>query len=395
MYEDFSQIYSIIESMNKAIEIMKYKGLDKGLIGDIQCTVREVNGALYGFSRLKFEKDYDLGIKKDDMEYICELEKIIAIWRESVERRKGKDVDIAFWKNYEMFKYINQEEICRLIVSRFENLSIENKDAYLKLPERYLFLNNVMDYKKEDYSLIKEHVEMMVANVEQYKWLYDRLADYRSKCVLNGIIQYWCTFDYTKLCALDESVYKDYYDLDILDSDENAVFVDLGAYIGDSIYNFIDTYGAYKKIYAYEITPSTCDTLRENLACFDNVEIKQKGAGEKSETMYMDAGVVGEGNKVLNEGDLEVEVVSLDDDIKERISIIKMDIEGAEKSAIKGAANHIRTDKPKLLVSSYHIPEDIFAIPKLIDEIRGDYKFYMRYNGYQAIWPCDYILFAV
>ena len=79
----------------------------------------------------------------------------------------------------------------------------------------------------------------------------------------------------------------------------------------------------------------------------------------------------------------------------EKITFIKMDIEGAEKDAIKGAKNHIKNEKPKLLVSAYHIPEDIFAIPKLIDDIREDYKFYMRYNGYCAIWPCDYILFAV
>ena len=395
MYKDFNVVQSIIGSMNKAVEALKIKHNEVALIGDIRLTVREVNNALYGSSRLIFEKDYDLSIEKEYADYVNELEHIIAIWGKTIERRSGKDVDAVFWKYYEMFQYVEQDVIYDLVVNRFKELPLENKEAYMSLKERYLFLKNTIDYKKEDYSLIKEYVEMMAANIEQYKWLYERLADYRSKCVLNGIVQYWFEFDYEKLCALDEKVYKDYYDLDILDSDENAVFVDLGAYIGDSIYDYVCTYGPYKKIYGYEITPSTCETLQNNLAEYDNVVIKQKGVGEKSQTMFIDGSVVGEGNKVLNQGDLEVEVVALDDDISESISIIKMDIEGAEKDAIKGAKNHIKNEKPKLLVSAYHIPEDIFAIPKLIDDIREDYKFYMRYNGYCAIWPCDYILFAV
>ena len=71
-----------------------------------------------------------------------------------------------------------------------------------------------------------------------------------------------------------------------------------------------------------------------------------------------------------------------------------MDIEGAEKDAIRGASSHIRSEKPRLLISTYHIPEDIFEIPRLISDMREDYRFYMRLNG-RGIWPCDYVLFAI
>lgn len=395
MYIDYSQIQSIIESMNRIIGAMKKERIDMGLLGDIQLTVREVNAVLYNSSRLTLEKEHNLSIDKDYADYVSELEQIVALWIRSINRRSQKAVDAVFWQNYEMFKYVDREEIFNFVVKRFQETSLEYKDACMSLQTRYTFLKNTIDYKKEDYSLIKEHVDLLATNIEQYKWLYERMADYRSKYVLNGIIQYWLSFNLEQLYDLGENIYKDYYDLDILDSDENAVFVDLGAYVGDSIYGFVDTYGPYKKIYAYEIMPSTCETLRKNLAAFDNVIINQKGAGEKSQTMYIDESEVGQGNKVLNKGDREVEVVSLDDDIKESISIIKMDIEGAEKDAIKGAMNHIKNEKPKLLVSAYHLSEDIFEIPKLIDGMRDDYKFYMRYNGHQAIWPCDYILFAV
>lgn len=102
-----------------------------------------------------------------------------------------------------------------------------------------------------------------------------------------------------------------------------------------------------------------------------------------------------EGNKLLASGDTAVEAVSLDEDISEPVSMIKMDIEGAEKDAILGAANHIKTEKPRLLILAYHFPEDIFEIPLLIHEIRDDYQFYLWFYGRGCIWLCDYVLFAV
>ena len=100
------------------------------------------------------------------------------------------------------------------------------------------------------------------------------------------------------------------------------------------------------------------------------------------------------GNRLLEHGEREIEVVALDDDIKEAVSVIKMDIEGYEKEAIRGAASHIRNERPNMLVSAYHLPGDIFEIPLLIDSIRDDYRFYLRGYG-KGLWPCDYVLYAV
>ena len=182
--------------------------------------------------------------------------------------------------------------------------------------------------------------------------------------------------------------------LDIVHCDNNEVFVDLGAYTGDSITDFINTYGDYKKIYAYELSPSTFQTLESNTREYSNIELRQKGVSSKDGYMYMNDKLNGAGNRILDEGDTKVEVVTLDSDIKEKITLVKMDIEGAEKDAIIGMKNHIRNENPKLMISSYHIPEDIFDIPILINSIRDDYKFYMRFNGC-GIWPCDYVLFAI
>ena len=65
-----------------------------------------------------------------------------------------------------------------------------------------------------------------------------------------------------------------------------------------------------------------------------------------------------------------------------------------EQDALKGAARHIAEEKPRLLISTYHKPEDLFQIPRLIDSMRNDYTYYLRFNG-KGLWPCDHVLFAV
>jgi hypothetical protein len=84
----------------------------------------------------------------------------------------------------------------------------------------------------------------------------------------------------------------------------------------------------------------------------------------------------------------------VDEEIKELLTLIKMDIEGAEQSALLGCKEHILKDYPKLLICVYHNNEDIWKIPKMIYEIRDDYDFYLRSNGDQ--WgPSEIVLFAL
>ena len=66
--------------------------------------------------------------------------------------------------------------------------------------------------------------------------------------------------------------------MDIVKCDKNEIVVDLGAYTGDTVLSYINNYGegSYKRIYCYEITPSTFETLKENLKNYDNIEYRLK-----------------------------------------------------------------------------------------------------------------------
>jgi FkbM family methyltransferase len=84
---------------------------------------------------------------------------------------------------------------------------------------------------------------------------------------------------------------------------------------------------------------------------------------------------------VKGETGATAETLTIDGFVKERslrtVDFIKMDIEGAELRALKGASETIRTHKPKLAISVYHEWDDLLLIPRLIKSLRSDYRLYL------------------
>lgn len=395
--KELEQIENIICMLEDVLLILESNGWNSINIEDIAMTVEDVNEYLYDGKRILPQKIdlYNLDEKIDV--YVEEIKRIINIWNKTVNKRRmmSTDVDVEFIRIYEKFCFVSEKDIFDKAVLKFQSLPYEIQLEYTRLPVRYTFLKNTINVIENDFSLIYEHVSMLKQNIDKFKWLYNKLCDYRSKKVLIGIVNFWFEFDIQKLHQMTEGVFMDYFDLDITGTNQNHVFVDLGAYVGDTISDFINTYGKYKRIYGYEITPKTYTNLKNNLSGYDNILIRQQGVGSMKGVMYVDDIENAAGNKLSDKGSIPVEIVTLDDDINEKITMIKMDIEGAEKDALLGSKRHIEEEKPQLLISAYHNSTDIFDIPQMIDNLREDYKFYLRFNGHNGIWPCDYVVLAV
>ena len=77
---------------------------------------------------------------------------------------------------------------------------------------------------------------------------------------------------------------------------------------------------------------------------------------------------------------------------EEKVTLIKMDIEGAELQSLKGAKRIIQHDKPKLAICIYHKPEDMVEIPLYIKELVPEYKLYIRHHSSNV---SDTVLYAV
>lgn len=217
-----------------------------------------------------------------------------------------------------------------------------------------------------------------------FVWLYENLADYKSKYILYVILNNYYNFDFISLGKVTNDIYKHYFDLDILKLQQDEVFVDMGAYIGDTTLDFINSYGtdSYKKIYCYEMTKKSLESAKKNLNTYDNIIFKNFAVSDKNGKLYMcENGYSSSANQISTNGEIEVDCVSLDNDISEKITTIKMDIEGGEKKALKGCKNHIIDESPNLLISVYHNNSDIIEILKMISGYNKNYKFYLRYYG--------------
>jgi len=67
-----------------------------------------------------------------------------------------------------------------------------------------------------------------------------------------------------------------------------------------------------------------------------------------------------------------------------KIKLIKMDIEGSELAAVKGAVKTIKAYKPTLIISLYHKGQDFFEIPPLLKKLAPSYCFRFVDVNYQT-----------
>ena len=286
------------------------------------------------------------------------------------------------------------EEIFINIKNNFNKVHKDTQKSIEKFLNDFKYWGT-LDTEKNDYNEIYEKAKSLYEHIDDYIWLYNNLSDYSSKKLLFGILNNWYQYDFITLKESMSLNYKHYFDLDIIPYSNNQVFVDVGAYIGDTTQDFINTYNNYKKIYCYEVTLETMAKLKNNLSKYNNIIYKNKAVSNDNSIMYLkESNINSSANQVDNSGTIEVETVSLDNDILEKIDIIKMDIEGSEYNALIGCKNHIINDNPTLLISVYHNNEDLWKLPKLIYEYNNNYNFYLRYYS-NYIFPTEIVLFAI
>lgn len=306
------------------------------------------------------------------------------------------NIDEKFYHLVDHLKHLKKDDLLLEIKSNFMTLPEPTRTSI----ENYLNLFHYWgDLKTEDhvFEAMENCVTSLSDHVLDHLWLYEHLKDYRSKKLLFAILNNWYQYDFDNLQSVQEHTYSHYFDLDLIKPTEAEVFVDLGAYTGDTILDYFKNYGVkkHKKIYAYEITDTSFETLQRNFFSEPNVACIQKAVSDQNGSLYIiDNAVDASSNTISLNGEKEVPAVTLDSDILEPITMIKMDIEGSEKKALLGAENHIKNDHPTLLISVYHNYEDLWEIPRMIDKMDSHYEFYLRYYG-GNIFPTEIVLIAL
>lgn len=191
---------------------------------------------------------------------------------------------------------------------------------------------------------------------------------------------------------------RQYFDLPYLLYEEDEVFVDGGSCDGMSSVRFVEQCGGkYEKIYCFEPDRQNIERLKQNFKSrnIENYEIIDKGLwNERQELIFVANGAANSHiTKVGGNNAEKIQVTSLDDILcGQRVSFIKMDIEGSEYKALQGAKRTIAEYKPKLAICVYHKPEDIWELPGLVLDIRPDYKLYFRHYSSRSIETIMYAL---
>jgi FkbM family methyltransferase len=180
---------------------------------------------------------------------------------------------------------------------------------------------------------------------------------------------------------------------------EGDVVIDGGGCWGDTALYFAEK-GA-EKVYVFEFIPSNIAILQQNISLNPQhhaaINIVKHPLWERSglQLSYQDRGPASQVGASGEFDDL-IETLSIDDlyqrEALERVDFIKMDIEGAELSALKGAEKTIRTHKPKLAISVYHKPNDMIEIPRYLHALCPEYQFYF---DYYTIIGTELVLYAV
>ena len=223
------------------------------------------------------------------------------------------------------------------------------------------------------------------------------LGDDRSREVLRAVLMTMLTGQKRYCAAVFEK--DQYFCLPRFCGSETEIYVDAGAFVGDSAERFIWTHnGVFTKIYAFEpghrqfaaLQVRSKRLIEEWALNSTSIALINAGLGEIDSSIS-----VGNNNGQLtnlairpgyNDVGPTVDVVRLDTFLKrDRVTFLKADVEGMEMALLQGALSTIRQHKPKIAICVYHYPTDIPDITNFLVELVPDYRFALRHHSPQLM----------
>lgn len=221
-------------------------------------------------------------------------------------------------------------------------------------------------------------------NKQAFDFVRNHLADETSVKTFDNILKYKLSgkIDYLFDCEVSaDEPYSSFLNL----TGEN--FIDLGAYNGDTVKDFINHDPNYRKITAVEPDTKTFKKLQNNTDDLRDISLVNACVSDKCDILSF--GMKGGRNSALSQDGSPLKSITVDS-LNTDASYIKMDVEGAEIDTIIGAKNTIITRKPKMLISAYHRTDDLIKIPQTVLNLRNDYKIYLRHFNYLPAWDTNF-----
>ncbi|WP_271811983.1 FkbM family methyltransferase [Clostridium beijerinckii] len=294
--------------------------------------------------------------------------------------------------NIDYAKCISPEELSRLddvvtLIAVGEYKEIQKQLTDLQV-ENYTIGDLFLREYDQHYSK-----EWFINNRDRIINALEVFDDYKSKEIYTEVICNRIAPEFSTKTFNEIKEENEYFSTDIFKLTDDEYIADCGAFIGDSLEEFYEIkkgkFGAY---YCFELDNDNCEICNKKIDSYNNnkIELIRAGVSDKNEIISItksngfSSRIDGKGNKLI-----KANIVKIDDALKDKkVTFIKMDIEGAEIPALKGAEKIIKEQNPKLVISAYHYLSDLWEIPLLIKEMNPKYKIYMRHHT-TAVWDTD------
>jgi FkbM family methyltransferase len=369
-----------------------------------------------GFASLKNKKIIICGSSsRAEIKTLSENANVIAIVDDEMSKRCECIDGIPLINTNE---WINQVKKDNSIISFLLVMTLRATKHFLKqciqhdlrclTPIQFILLMKNLNIKQSAEGLIfrygYKYFEFGLENIQELVSSKEIFSDEYSKLSYLNMIMYRMTLnpEYLDSIAVGRGGYYDYntylFEKTFLKFNNDEVYIDAGAYMGDSIEAFLAAVkGRFKHIYSFEPDLANNEAISNRIKklqeyYIDNlsnkVTIIRKGLWSMDDELVFSS--VGEHDLGghLVKGGLDtfienakktvVQVTSIDSSTEQDATFIKYEVEGAELEALKGAEKTISKNKPKLAVAVYHKPEDLLIIPNYIKNLNMKYKIGFR-----------------
>lgn len=225
---------------------------------------------------------------------------------------------------------------------------------------------------------------------------FDALADEASCREFLAQLRWRTRLDYSTLTPGDEST--EYFCDELFARHDEEVYVDGGAYDGDTIRTFLRRYaGAFGRIHAVEPDATSFARLTSYVASLPDelrARVRRHAVAITAEAGPVSFAALGSlSSAVTTDGAAQVAGVPLDALLPdERPTLIKMDLEGGELDALAGARETIRRAAPVLTICAYHRQDHLWRVPLTLRELAPDASIHLRSHG-SEVW--DLVCYAV
>lgn len=286
------------------------------------------------------------------------------------------------------------EDVAVILMLGDPRSAMEQLSQYVDLEKIITFNDLILD----DLMTVNRGEDFYTEQRDYMLKAFDLLEDEKSKFIYANIISLRIAPHLATATYEDLFEGAQYFPSNIMELSDTESVVDCGAYTGDTLEEFHTLVnGKCANYYAFELDPDNYQELAFMVKEKNLNYVTCYPYGVWSETKDISYGKMSSADSysIFNQSETsQAKVVALDECLKDKpVTLIKMDIEGAEMNALRGCSGIVKTQRPKMAICVYHRIEDMWLVPLYLRELNDNYEIYIRHHA--KWWVSETVCYAI